>query len=119
MTRLDALLVLLATCAIGACDVVVGTPKMWAIEAIAPTLKPLLAKDTAVIPVQNGIDAPAMLARVLGWDHVVYGSASMNAALEEPGVIRQQYVRGRFVAPGAWLVTSSTPYQIDCAKAFR
>ena len=27
---------------IGACDVVVVTPKMWAVEAIAPTLKPLL-----------------------------------------------------------------------------
>jgi 2-dehydropantoate 2-reductase len=76
--------------AIGACDVVVVTPKMWAVEGIAPTLRPLLAKDTAVIPLQNGIDAPATLAKVLGWKHVVYGSASMNAALEEPGVIRQR-----------------------------
>jgi len=76
--------------AIGACDVVVVTPKMWAVEAIAPTLKPLLGKDTAVIPLQNGIDAPATLAKALGWDHVVYGSASMNAAIEEPGVIRQR-----------------------------
>jgi 2-dehydropantoate 2-reductase len=76
--------------AIGACDVVVVTTKMWAVEAVAPTLKPLLGKDTAVIPVQNGIDAPEMLARTLGWGHVVYGSASMNAAMEEPGVIRQR-----------------------------
>ncbi|HEY4302162.1 MAG TPA: 2-dehydropantoate 2-reductase [Candidatus Didemnitutus sp.] len=76
--------------AIGACDVVVVTPKMWAVEAIAPTLKPLLGKDTAVIPVQNGVDAPATLAKALGWEHVVYGSASLNAALEEPGVIRQR-----------------------------
>jgi len=76
--------------AIGACDVVVVTPKMWSVEAIAPTLKPLLGKDTAVIPLQNGIDAPATLAKVLGWEHVVYGSASMNAAIEEPGVIRQR-----------------------------
>jgi 2-dehydropantoate 2-reductase len=76
--------------AIGACDVVVVTPKMWAVEALAPTLKPLLGKNTAVIPLQNGIDAPAVLAKALGWDHVVYGSASMNAAIEEPGVIRQR-----------------------------
>jgi 2-dehydropantoate 2-reductase len=76
--------------AIGACDVVVVTPKMWAVEGIAPMLKPLLAKDIAVIPVQNGIDAPATLAKVLGWEHAVYGSASMNAAIEEPGVIRQR-----------------------------
>jgi 2-dehydropantoate 2-reductase len=76
--------------AIGACDVVVVTPKMWALEALAPTLKPLLGENTAVVPVQNGIDAPEILARALGWEHVVYGSASMNASMEEPGVIRQR-----------------------------
>ncbi|MDO8630081.1 MAG: 2-dehydropantoate 2-reductase [Phycisphaerales bacterium] len=76
--------------AIGACDVVIATAKMWAVEALAPTLRPLLKENTVVIPVQNGIDAPGMLARTLGWEHVVYGSASLNAALEEPGVIRQK-----------------------------
>ena len=76
--------------AIGACDVVIVTTKMWAVEALAPTLKPLLQENTVVIPVQNGIDAPGMLAKTLGWEHVVYGSASMNAAIEEPGVIRQR-----------------------------
>ena len=62
--------------AIGACDVVVVTVKNWAVEALAPTLQPLLGEDTAVIPLQNGIDAPEILARTLGWRHVVYGSAS-------------------------------------------
>ena len=76
--------------AIGACGVVIVTTKMWAVEALAPTLQPLLGENTVVIPVQNGIDAPEMLAKTLGWHHVVYGSASMNAAMEEPGVIRQR-----------------------------
>lgn len=76
--------------AIGACDVVVVTTKMWSLEALAPTLKPLLKNNTAVIPLQNGIDAPGVLAKALGWEHVVYGSASMNAAIDEPGVIRQK-----------------------------
>lgn len=75
--------------AIGACDVVIVTVKMWAVEALAPTLRPLLGENTAVIPLQNGIDAPELLARTLGWEHVVYGSASLNAAIEQPGVIRQ------------------------------
>jgi 2-dehydropantoate 2-reductase len=76
--------------AIGACDIVVVTPKMWAVEALAPTLRPLLKENTGVIPLQNGIDAPGVLAKALGWEHVVYGSASMNAAIEEPGIIRQR-----------------------------
>jgi 2-dehydropantoate 2-reductase len=63
---------------------------MWALEALASTLRPLLGKNTAVIPVQSGTDAPELLARALGWEHVVYGSASLNAAVEEPGVIRQR-----------------------------
>jgi len=75
---------------VGPCDVVVVTPKMWSLESLAPTLEPLLKENAAVIPLQNGIDAPATLANTLGWEHVVYGSASMNAALEEPGVIRQR-----------------------------
>jgi 2-dehydropantoate 2-reductase len=75
---------------IGACDVVIVTTKVWAVEALAPTLQPLLGENTVVIPVQNGIDAPEMLAKTLGWEFVVYGSASMNAAMEEPGVIRQR-----------------------------
>ncbi len=76
--------------AIGVCDGVVVTAKMWALEALAPTLRPLLKERTVVIPVQNGIDGPGTLARTLGWEHVVYGSASLNAAIEEPGVIRQK-----------------------------
>ena len=76
--------------AIGPCDVVVVTPKMWALETLAPTLEPLLGENTAVIPLQNGIDGPDVLAKALGWEHVVYGSASMSAAIEEPGVIRQR-----------------------------
>ena len=76
--------------AIGVCDVVIVTVKMWAVDALAPTLWPLLKADTAVIPLQNGIDAPEVLAKTLGWEHVVYGSISMNAAIEEPGVIHQK-----------------------------
>jgi 2-dehydropantoate 2-reductase len=76
--------------AIGPCDAVVVTAKMWAVEALAPTLKPLVKQNTVVIPVQNGIDAPELLARTLGWEHVVYGSAAMNAEMEAPGVIRQR-----------------------------
>jgi 2-dehydropantoate 2-reductase len=75
---------------IGPCDAVIVTTKMWSLEALAPTLRPLLKENTAVIPVQNGIDGPETLAGALGWKHVVYGSASLNAAIEEPGVIRQK-----------------------------
>jgi hypothetical protein len=37
----------------------------------------------------------------------------------EPGVIRQDYAGGRFVAPGRWLTTSARADQIECRKAFK
>jgi hypothetical protein len=39
--------------------------------------------------------------------------------LLDSGVIRQDYIHGKFKAPGEWENTASTPNQIDCKKAFK
>ena len=75
--------------AIGACDVVVVTPKNWAVEALAPTLKPLLAEDTAVIPLQNGIDAWRILEDKLGPGRVIPGVCETLSELGAPGRVVQ------------------------------
>ena len=35
------------------------------------------------------------------------------------GIVRQQYIGGKFRAPGEWANTATTPQQIDCKKAFK
>ncbi len=60
---------------IGAVDVVLVCVKSTHVAAVAPTLVPLLGPDTAVIPLQNGVEASAMLASVLGDEHVLEGLA--------------------------------------------
>ena len=49
----------------------------------------MVGPDTAVIPLQNGIDAPERLMPILGKPAVMGGVANISATIAEPGVIRQ------------------------------
>jgi len=77
---------------IGVVDVVLVTVKSTQIDALAPTLRPLVAAQTAVIPLQNGVEAGAQLARVLGDDHVMDGLARVIAELLAPGHVKHAAV---------------------------
>lgn len=74
---------------IGPADYVIFTPKLWDMEATGEQIKPLVGPETAVIPIQNGIDAADRLAPILGKDRVMGGVAVINAIIEGPGLIRQ------------------------------
>ena len=50
----------------GHCDVVLLCSKMWGLTDSLDALKPLLAPDAAVIPLQNGVEAEDAVAKVLG-----------------------------------------------------
>ncbi len=73
----------------GLCDFILICVKLWDTEAAAELVKPLLAHDTAVISLQNGVSAEATLAEVLGPQHVLGGVARISAHIAEPGVIQQ------------------------------
>ena len=83
---------------IGPVDFIFLTVKLWAVRETAEALLPLLHQDTAVVPLQNGVDAESMVAEVLGAKHVMGGVAEISAAIEEPGVVRliSAYTRLRF-----------------------
>lgn len=70
-------------------DYVIFTPKLWDVEATGELIKPLVGAETAVIPIQNGIDAAERLAPILGPGKVMGGVAIINAVIEGPGAIRQ------------------------------
>lgn len=75
--------------AIGPVDVVLFTVKLWDVETAGAALEPLLGPETAVVTLQNGIDAPERLASVIGADAVMGGVAIVNAAIAAPGRIAQ------------------------------
>jgi 2-dehydropantoate 2-reductase len=74
---------------IGPVDYVMFCVKPWDVESAGAAVRPLVGPTTAVIPLQNGIDASERLIPILGKDAVMGGVAQMSATVAEPGVIRQ------------------------------
>jgi 2-dehydropantoate 2-reductase len=73
---------------LGPVDVVLVTVKMYDLEAAAATLAPLIGPDTAVVTLQNGVEAVDLVAQRVGRQHVVGGVAYVAAVVGEPGLIR-------------------------------
>ena len=51
---------------IGEVDVVLFCVKLWDVESAGERIKPLVGANTAVIPLQNGVDAAERLIPILG-----------------------------------------------------
>jgi len=84
--------------AVGPVDFVLFCVKLWDVESAGQHIKPLVGPDTAVIPLQNGIDAPERLVPILGKQAVMGGVAQISASIVGLGVIRQVgiFMRMRF-----------------------
>ena len=74
---------------IGVVDLVLFCVKLWDVESAGAAIRPLIGPQTAVIPLQNGIDSSERLAPILGETAVMGGVAMISATIAEPGVIRQ------------------------------
>src|SRR5262245_5401631 len=74
---------------VGPVDIVLFCVKLWDVESAGEHIKPLVGPNTAVIPLQNGIDAPERLLPILGKQAVMGGVAQISASIVEPGVVRQ------------------------------
>ena len=74
---------------IGRVDYVLFCVKLWDVESAGAAIRPLVGPDTAIIPLQNGIDASERLIPIHGKEAVMGGVAQISATIAEPGVIRQ------------------------------
>jgi 2-dehydropantoate 2-reductase len=74
---------------LGKVDVVLFCVKLWDVESAGQHIKPLIGPDTAVIPLQNGVDAAERLIPILGPGAVMAGVAQISASITGPGVIQQ------------------------------
>jgi 2-dehydropantoate 2-reductase len=74
---------------IGEVDIVLFCVKLWDVESAGQRIKPLIGANTAVIPLQNGIDAAERLIPILGKNAVICGVAQISASITAPGVITQ------------------------------
>ena len=73
----------------GPVDFVLSCVKLWDVESAGAQLRPIVGPDTAVVPLQNGVDAHERLIPILGRESVMGGTAFVTGSIVAPGVVRQ------------------------------
>lgn len=72
----------------GKADVVLVGVKAWQVAEAAEAMRPMIGAETAVLPLQNGLEAPGHLAAVLGERHALGGLCGLFCYVAGPGHIR-------------------------------
>jgi 2-dehydropantoate 2-reductase len=70
--------------AIGPCDLILVAVKGWQLPAILPGLRHLVADQTTIVPLLNGVEAAHQLAQTFG-PRAVGGTCKIVSALAAPG----------------------------------
>lgn len=68
-------------------DLIILAVKSWQIEGIAKQLKPILTKNTVILPLQNGADNADRLREILSPEIVLAGLCKIVSKIDSPGVI--------------------------------
>jgi len=74
---------------VGPVELILFCTKTYDTEHVAEALRPCVGADTAIISLQNGVDAAERIGAILGMEHVLGGATWISSAVEAPGVIRQ------------------------------
>jgi 2-dehydropantoate 2-reductase len=101
------------TARVGPVDAVLFAVKSYDLESAAALLPPLLGPDTVVLTVQNGVDAPEQVARVIGRDHVIGGATYIGVAILAPGIIEQTGTYRRIVLGEVFRPSSETSPRVQ------
>ena len=73
---------------VGPVDAVLLAVKAWQIPEAAASARPMVGPDTMIVPLENGIDAPEVLARTFGAHNVLAGLCAIVSFIVRPGHIR-------------------------------
>ncbi len=73
----------------GTCDVVLYCVKTPSNDTAIPFIRPMMASDSLVISLQNGVDNGELLAREYGEHRVMEGAAYVFSTIAGPGRIHQ------------------------------
>ncbi len=73
---------------VGIVDYVLCCVKTWQVTAAARAMLPMVGPDTLVVPLQNGVEAPAQLSSILNPANVLGGLCAIIAFLAGPGHVK-------------------------------
>jgi 2-dehydropantoate 2-reductase len=71
----------------GEVDVVLVGVKAWQVSEAAEAMRPMIGPETIVLPLQNGLEAPAQLSEIIGDQYVLGGLCGLFCYLAGPGHI--------------------------------
>jgi 2-dehydropantoate 2-reductase len=72
---------------IGEVDMVLVGVKAWQVSEAAEAMRPMIGPETFVLPLQNGLEAPAQLSEIIGEQHVLGGLCGLFCYVAGPGHI--------------------------------
>jgi 2-dehydropantoate 2-reductase len=76
------------THSVGEVDLVILGVKAWQVEEAAAAAAPMLGSQGAVLPLQNGVEAPGQVAATVGDAHTLSGLCRLISFVSAPGHIR-------------------------------
>ena len=74
--------------AVGQADVIFCCVKSWQVAQAAKAMRSMVAAETVIIPIQNGVEAHTILAEELGAEHVLPGLCRLISMVAAPGCVR-------------------------------
>jgi len=74
---------------VGETDLILFCVKTYSTDEAVEAIHPAVGPQTAVLSLQNGVDAADRIGKVVGLEHVIGGATWLSSAVEAPGVIRQ------------------------------
>ncbi len=74
---------------VGPVDLILFCVKTYHTDEAAEAIRPAVGPQTAVMSLQNGVDAAERIGKVVGREHMIGGATWLSSAVEAPGVIRQ------------------------------
>ncbi|MGD2110120.1 MAG: 2-dehydropantoate 2-reductase, partial [Phycisphaerae bacterium] len=72
---------------VGSVDFIILGVKTWQVQDAADVMRPLLGPETAILPLQNGVEVSDQLSEVLGRKHVLGGACRIIAYKTAPNRI--------------------------------
>jgi len=82
---------------VGPADVVLLAVKLYDLDAAARRMRPMVGPATIVVPIQNGVSAPQMVAEIVGAEPVIGGLVYMACQITEAGVVTHMSEIEQFV----------------------
>jgi 2-dehydropantoate 2-reductase len=74
---------------VGHTDLILFCVKTYHTEEAAEAIRPAVGPQTAVLSLQNGVDAAERIGKVVGMEQMLAGATWLSSAVEAPGIIKQ------------------------------